>query len=56
MEGHPGRTFGWNTRKRERVRCSSLVDWPVYPRLSRDYVARPSAAQCRDAESGNFPG
>jgi hypothetical protein len=21
-------------RKRERVRCSSLVDWPVYPRLS----------------------
>jgi hypothetical protein len=20
-------------RKRERVRCSSLVDWPVYPRL-----------------------
>jgi hypothetical protein len=22
-------------RKRERVRCSSLVDWPVYPRLRR---------------------
>ena len=20
---------------RERVRCSSLVDWPVYPRLRR---------------------
>ena len=20
---------------RERVRCSSLVDWPVYPRLKR---------------------
>jgi hypothetical protein len=23
------------TRKRERVRCSSRFDWPVYPRLSR---------------------
>jgi hypothetical protein len=26
----PGRE---NAQKRERVRCSSLVDWPVYPRL-----------------------
>ena len=33
MEAHPARTLGWNTRKRERVRCSSLIDWPVYPRL-----------------------
>src|ERR1700729_3568113 len=24
-----------DTRKRERVRCSSLIDWPVYPRLRR---------------------
>jgi hypothetical protein len=24
-------------RKRERVRCLSLVDWPVYPRLRRNY-------------------
>ena len=24
-------------RKRERVRCSPLVDWPVYPRLILDY-------------------
>ena len=29
----PSRTFGEEARKRERVRCSSLVDWPVYPRL-----------------------
>ena len=29
------RTLGLNTRKRERVRCSSLIDWPVYPRLRR---------------------
>jgi hypothetical protein len=25
MEAHPARTLGWNMRKRERVRCSSLV-------------------------------
>ena len=23
--------WGWDTRKRERVQCSALVDWPVYP-------------------------
>jgi hypothetical protein len=28
----PGRE---NARKEDRVRCSSLVDWPVYPRLRR---------------------
>ncbi len=33
MEAHPARTFGEEARKRERVRCSSLVDWPVYPRF-----------------------
>jgi hypothetical protein len=25
-------------RKRERVRCSSLVDWSVYPRLKAHYA------------------
>ena len=32
-EDRPGevRPERWDTRKRERVRCSSLVDWPVYP-------------------------
>jgi hypothetical protein len=32
---HPARTLWFEARKRERerVRCSSLVDWPVYPRL-----------------------
>jgi hypothetical protein len=25
--------LGSEARKRERVRCSSLVDWPIYPRL-----------------------
>ena len=25
--------LAFEARKRERVRCSSLVDWPVYPRL-----------------------
>jgi len=34
MEAHPA-TLGWNTRKRERVRCSSLIDRPVYPRLAQ---------------------
>jgi hypothetical protein len=27
--------LGSEARKRKRVRCSSLVDWPVYPRLRR---------------------
>ena len=35
MQAHPARTFEEEARKRERVRCSSLVDWPVYPRLRR---------------------
>jgi hypothetical protein len=30
-------------RKRERVQCSSLVDWPVYPRLA--YTMRASKGQ-----------
>jgi hypothetical protein len=29
----PVRALGLEARKRARVRCSSLVDWPVYPRL-----------------------
>jgi hypothetical protein len=32
-------------RKRERVRCSSLVDWPVYPRLAHTMRAS-NGAQC----------
>jgi hypothetical protein len=31
-------------RKRERVRCSSLVDWPVYPRWTRTVRATQSGA------------
>ena len=33
LSAHPARTLRLKARKRERVRCSSLVDWPVYPRL-----------------------
>ena len=32
--------FRLEARKRERVRCSPLVDWPVYPRLA--YTMRAS--------------
>jgi hypothetical protein len=32
-------------RLRERVRCSSLVDWPVYPRLAHTMRAS-NDAQC----------
>jgi hypothetical protein len=35
MEAHPARTLGLKARKRERVRRLSLVDWPVYPCLTR---------------------
>jgi hypothetical protein len=45
MEAHPARTLGLKARKRERVRCSSLVDWPVYPRLAHTMRAS-NAAQC----------
>ena len=31
---HPARPSDKRTRKRERVRCSALVNWPVYPRLA----------------------
>jgi hypothetical protein len=31
--------LGLKARKRERVRCSSLVGWPVYPRLRRTMQA-----------------
>jgi hypothetical protein len=33
-------------RKPERVRYSSLVDWPVYPRLRREYADVSADAQC----------
>jgi hypothetical protein len=39
------RTLGLKARKRERVRCSSLVDWPVYPRLAHTMRAS-NGAQC----------
>jgi hypothetical protein len=52
MEAHPARTLGWDTRKLERVRCSSLVDWPVYPRLGA--LCRPQHAPAMEgpARSG----
>ena len=37
--------FGGEARKRERVRCSSLFDWPVYPRLAHTMRAS-NDAQC----------
>ena len=45
MEAHPARTFVEEARKRERVRCSSLFDWPVYPRLGHTMRAS-NEAQC----------
>jgi hypothetical protein len=45
MTAHLARTLGLNTRKRERVRCSSLIDWPVYPRLAHTMWAS-NGAQC----------
>jgi hypothetical protein len=35
MRSAPCSHLGVKARKRERVRCSSLVDWPVYLRLRR---------------------
>jgi hypothetical protein len=40
----PGRE---NVRKEERVRCSWLVDWPVYPRLTRTTRASKRARKQR---------
>ena len=34
-QAHPARTLGSKARKRKRLRCSSLVDWPGHPRLRR---------------------
>src|SRR5271166_3577686 len=36
--------FRLEARKRERVRCSSLVDWPVYPRL-RGTMQKPTGGR-----------
>ena len=51
MEAHPARTFEEEARKRERVRCSSLVDWLVYPRLRRLYLVgfHSRASRCASA-------
>ena len=46
-----GEKAGPKTRKRERVRCSSLVDWPVYPRL-RGTMQRRARAQFRAGAGG----
>ena len=45
MEAHPARTFWCEARKLERVRCSSLIDWPVYPRFAHNMRAS-NDAQC----------
>jgi hypothetical protein len=39
---------------RERVRCSSLVDWPVYPRLIREYVGGLAVAQLSALGAGRL--
>ena len=44
---HPARTFGLKARKLERVRCSSLLDWPVYPRLRRTMLGSERARNPR---------
>ena len=46
MESAPcSHLSGGKARKLERVRCSSLVDWPVYPRLAQTMRAS-NDAQC----------
>ena len=50
MESAPCSHLWGGARKRERVRCSSLVDWPVYPRLSRDYGVSGTRAQFPKAD------
>ena len=42
------RTLGLKARKRARVRCSSLVDWPVYPRLAHTMRASNGAQSGAD--------
>ena len=37
--------LGSEARKRERVRCSSLIDWPVYPRFEGHYAGVSVSAQ-----------
>ena len=46
--------LGIEGAKRERVRCSSPIGWPVYPRLRGTRSAPPSSAalQCRSDGSG----
>jgi hypothetical protein len=39
MIGAPCSHLAWTRGKRERVRCSSLVDWPVYPRFEANIRA-----------------
>ena len=44
---------GFEASLRERVRCSSLVDWPVYPRFGR---TRLTSARTRNAGRRSAPG
>jgi hypothetical protein len=54
QRGTPPRTLRLKARRRERVRCSSLVDCPVYPRL-RDTM-QASTRSCNKPMPGrNFP-
>ena len=46
----PARTFGEEAWKQERVRCSLLVDWPLYPRLAHTMRAS------NDAQRGRMRG
>jgi hypothetical protein len=47
------RTLRMKARKRERVRCSSLIDWPVYPRLKRTMRASSSSRNLARAEQAS---
>ena len=40
---------------RERVRCTSLVDWPVYPRLRRTMQGQSVGARLRGAMAHSGP-
>ena len=40
---------------RERVRCSSLVDWPVYPRLRRTMLTTPPKRNPASKSNGSDP-
>ena len=49
-----GEKAGPRRRKPERVRCSSLVDWPVYPRLGGTMQAS-TRSRNKPMQGRNFP-